>query len=328
MPEASSDALVGMALDSGINFFDTANVYNGGESEQWLGKALSRRSVRDRVIVATKFGYQADPRDLNSGGSGRGAMLAAVDRSLRRLGTDYIDLYYLHLWDGVTPAEETLAAAASLVASGKIRAFGVSNVPGWYLGQAQVLCRWRGLPPVAAVQMNYNLLERSVEHEMFPLIGRESALVSWGPLANGLLAGHYDIDLAAREIRGKGRLTETFGTGDLDPFQEVVPRVLGCLAELSAELGCGIAQLALAWLLHKPELTAIALGVSSPEQLTGNLAALDVALSADMMARLAAASARPVPYPHTFAGPEYLELVHGTQLATATGQTGSDSAST
>ncbi len=324
--QADSDSLVSKALDCGINFFDTANVYNGGESEEWLGKAIRRRSVRDSVIVATKFGYLTDPRNLNSGGCSRSAIFTSVDQSLSRLGTDYIDLYYMHLWDRVTPPEETLAAAASLIASGKIRYFGVSNVPGWYLGQSQVLCQWRGLPQVAAVQMNYNLLERSVEHEVFPLVGRKSALVSWGPLANGLLAGHYDVDLAKREIRGKGRLTEAFATGDLDPFQEVVLRVLSCLDELSRELGCSTAQIALAWLLHKPELTAVALGVSSQKQLLENVAALNVQLSPDMLARLDKASARPVPYPYTFLGPEYQDMVHANQPAAAREERDSDSA--
>ena len=311
MPQSEADALIGMALDRGINFFDTSNAYQGGESEVWLGTALKRRSIRESVVVATKFGYRTDPRNANSGGCSRNAMFTAVDRSLRRLGTDYIDLYYMHLWDRVTPAEETLAAAADLVASGKIRYFGLSNVPGWYLGQAEVLCRWRALPPPAAVQMNYNLLERSVEHEIFPLLRHGPGLVSWGPLANGLLAGRYRVDLAKREITGKGRLTGTFTTGDVDPYQEVVVRVLDCLDELSRELGHSTAQIALAWLLHKPQVTAVVLGVSSRAQLVENCAALDVELPSDVMARLDQASARPKPYPHTFLEEEYQVLVHG-----------------
>jgi aryl-alcohol dehydrogenase-like predicted oxidoreductase len=316
MTQSEADSLIDMALDRGVNFFDTANVYNGGESELWLGKALKRQSVRESVVVATKFGYRTDPRNANSGGCSRNAMFTAVDRSLRRLGTDYIDLYYLHLWDRVTPAEETLAAAADLISSGKIRHFGLSNVPGWYLAQSDMWCRWRGLPSIAAVQMHYNLLERSVEHEIVPLVGRGPALVSWGPLANGLLAGRYQIDLAKREIQGPGRLTETFSTGDIDPYQDVVVRVLDCLNELSRELGHSPAQIALAWLSHKPHLTAVVLGVSSQTQLLDNLTALEVRLPAEALDRLDQASARPTPYPHTFLEEGSQAMVHGTDLPT------------
>ncbi|WP_158674696.1 aldo/keto reductase [Streptomyces hoynatensis] len=310
MSQADADSLVGTALDNGINFFDTANVYNGGESEQWLGKAIRRARAREAVVVATKFGYLTDPRNANSGGCSRNAMFGAVERSLRRLGTDWIDLYYLHLWDGVTPPEETLAAAADLVAGGKIRYFGISNVPGWYLARCQALAQWQGLPPVAAVQMNYNLLERGVEHEICPLLDRGPALVGWGPLANGLLAGHYRVDRAARVIRGRGRLTESFTTGDLDPFDETVPRVLDCLREVARELGSSAAQVALAWLLHRPRLTSVALGVSSPAQLRENLASLDLTLPREALSRLDLASRRPLPYPHTFLAPGYQRLVH------------------
>jgi aryl-alcohol dehydrogenase-like predicted oxidoreductase len=312
MDRSDADSLIDMALDHGVNFFDTANVYNRGESEEWLGRTLKRRSVRESVVVSSKFGYRTDPRNVNSGGCSRSAMFTAVDRSLVRLGTDYLDLYYMHLWDRVTPVEETLTAAADLVSNGKIRYFGLSNVPGWYLGQAEMLCRWRGRPHLAAIQMHYNLLERSVEHEVFPLLERGPALVGWGPLANGLLTGRYQVDPAEREIRGAGRLTETFSTGDIDPFQDVVVRVLDCLRDLSDQLGPSPAQIALAWLLHRPELAAVVLGVSSHQQLLDNLAALDVELSEEMLARLDVASARPTPYPHTFLREELQVLVHGT----------------
>ncbi|MGW1564078.1 aldo/keto reductase [Streptomyces sp. NPDC002144] len=323
MPEGDADSLIGSALDLGINFFDTANVYNGGESETWLGRALRRRSVRDTVVVASKFGYRTDPRNANSGGCSRSAMFTAVEQSLQRLGTDYIDLYYLHLWDGVTPPEETLAAAGDLISAGRIRYFGLSNVPGWYLGQVQVMSQWRGLPAPAAVQMNYNLLERSVEHEMTPLLRNGPSLVSWGPLANGLLAGHYRVDPKRREIHGRGRLTDAFTTGDIDPFQQVVTQVLDCLGGISRELGCSAAQVALAWLLHKPAVTSVALGVSSPKQLLENAAALDMELPAEMVARLDAASARPVPYPYTFLEAAYQESVHADQSPEGAEPTGS-----
>jgi aryl-alcohol dehydrogenase-like predicted oxidoreductase len=163
--------------------------------------------------------------------------------------------------------------------------------------------------------MYYNLLERSVEQEVFPLAGYGPAMLSWGPLANGLLTGRYEIDLAKREVQGAGRLTEAlFTTGDVDPFQEVVVRVLRCLGELSGDLGRKPAQIALAWLLSKPELTSVVIGVSSRAQLLENLAALDIELTAGMLARLDEASARPVPYPHSFLTDQYQVSVHGEEF--------------
>src|SRR5262245_42789037 len=188
MTRREADTLTGTALDHGINHFDTANVYNQGESERWLGAALKDRVARDAVIVSTKFGYRTGPQVSDPGGSGRDAMLRSLDRSLSRLQMDYVDILYLHLWDRVTPVEETFAAAAELAAAGKIRHFALSNVPSWYLGQAQILARWRGWPSPAAVQLNYNLLTRSLEPEFFSLIAATGVgLVAWGPLANGLL---------------------------------------------------------------------------------------------------------------------------------------------
>ncbi|MEV8327648.1 aldo/keto reductase [Kitasatospora sp. NPDC056731] len=311
MEEKAADSLVGQALDRGVNFFDTANVYNGGESEIWLGRALKSHSARDRVIVSTKFGYRNDSRDVNSGGATRRTMLASVERSLTRLGTDRIDLYYLHLWDGVTPVEETLAAAADLVTAGKIRHFGLSNVPGWYVGYADALCRERGWPMPAAVQVNYNLLERSAEYEFLGFARYSGiAAIGWGPLANGLLAGRYRVDSDQRSVQGPGRLTESFGTGNVDPFREHVPRVLDALDEISARTGWPPAQISLAWLLRQPHLASVAIGVSEENQLTDCLAALDLELTADDCRRLDLAGRQPAPYPHHFLEPNMQKLVH------------------
>ena len=314
MTQAEADGVLETALAHGVNMFDTANVYNQGESETWLGRGLARLSARNRVLVSTKFGYRTDPRDPNSGGSSRQAMLAAVEKSLRRLGTDHIDVLYLHLWDRVTPAEETLAAATDLVTAGKIRYFGLSNVPPSYVGEADALCRCRGWRPPVVLQLNYNLLVRSVEHDLVPFARRSGVgVVCWGPLANGLLTGRYAVDPDRREIAGRGRLTETFTTGDVDPFADPAGRVLRCLTELSAELRVPANRLALAWLLRRPGVTSVALGVSSRVQLLDNLAALRVELPAEATARLDGASAVPAPYPYTFLDEQLQSLVHGPE---------------
>ncbi|MFE7612315.1 aldo/keto reductase [Streptomyces celluloflavus] len=193
----------------------------------------------------------------------------------------------------------------------------LSNVPGRYLAECRTLHRWRGLPQTAAVQMNYNLLERSAEHEILPLLDSDPGLVSWGPLADGLLTGQYLIDPTARKITGKGRLTEAFAVGDVDPFQERVQRVLDCLHELARELDHVPALIALAWLLGRPGLASVALGVSSREQLLENLAAPDVDLPPDLAARLDRAGAEPARYPYSFLTPEHQRMVHGDHLPTA-----------
>ncbi|MFF0145156.1 aryl-alcohol dehydrogenase-like predicted oxidoreductase [Amycolatopsis sulphurea] len=311
MSEEDADVVVGLALDAGINHFDTANVYNGGESEVWLGRALKAHSARDRVVLSTKFGYRTDPRNVNSGGSGRRAMTAAVDRSLRRLGTDWIDLYYLHLWDRETPVAETLAAAQTLVAQGKIRYLGVSNVPAWYVGVAE------GLHPgaVSAVQLNYNLLVRSVEHEFATLAEHTGVgLVGWGPLANGLLAGRYRVAEGERRLEGAGRLTETFGTGNVDPFAPGVGDVLEQLDKVAADTGHPRAVVALAWLLGREPLASILLGVSGPEQLAQNLRAAEVDLPEDARTALDRVSEPVLAHPYNFLTPQLQKLVHGNDL--------------
>ncbi|MFY1597069.1 aldo/keto reductase [Micromonospora sp. WMMD737] len=313
MSRPDADRLIGAALDRGVNYFDTANVYNQGESESWLGAALTRLSARDRVLVSTKFGYRTDPRDPNSGGCSRRAMMASVERSLGRLGLDHVDLLYVHLWDRVTPAEETLAAAADLVAAGKVRHLGLSNVPGWYAGRADVLAQWHGWPRPAAIQLNYNLLVRALEGEFLPFVRHTgTGLVSWGPLANGLLTGRYGIDPERRQVSGAGRVTATFTTGDVDPFSPVVARVLDRLADLSAETGHSPAQIALAWVLARSEVSTVLLGVSSAGQLAENLRAAELTLAPEVLAALDAASGVPVEHPYTFYTDELQTLVHGS----------------
>jgi aryl-alcohol dehydrogenase-like predicted oxidoreductase len=314
MSRSDAARVLDCALDHGIDHVDTSNVYNQGESEAWLGELLRRPGCRDRLTVATKFGYRTSPTEPHSAGCGRSAMNKAVDSSLRRLGIDTIDLLYVHLWDMLTPPEETLSAAAEIVTAGKIRYLGLSNVPGWYLGSCDALGSAISLPRPAAVQLHHNLLVRGHEGEFYSFVDfRNTGLVCWGPLANGLLTGRYAIDRARRTITGAGRLTETFSTGSVDPFDPVSERVLGCLAELSAETGHPPARLALAWLLTRRQVSTVLLGVSSEQQLVDNLAAADLALPDEVVDRLNRASDRRPEHPWTFLTPEVQSLVHGPQ---------------
>ena len=251
MSATDADRIVGTAIDHGINFMDTANIYNGGESEEWLGRALAAHRARDRVVISTKFGYRRSASDLNSGGAGRASMVSSVESSLRKLQTDHIDLLYLHLWDRVTPVEETLRAVADLCSAGKVRFFGLSNVPAWYVGQADATARLSGLPRPVALQLNYNLLERSVEAEFFSFVRHTGvSVVAWGPLANGVLADKYDIDVEHREVRGPGRVTENFTTGDIDLFRREVRPTLEALRAVATSTGLSPAIVALAWVLR------------------------------------------------------------------------------
>jgi aryl-alcohol dehydrogenase-like predicted oxidoreductase len=211
--------------------------------------------------------------------------------------------------------QETLAAAADLVRAGKVRHFGLSNVPGWYLGFADALGRSAEYVRPAVVQLNYNLLTRAAEPEFLSFLRYSGiGMAAWGPLANGLLTGRYLVDPANRRVTGAGRLTETFTTGDVDPFHPVVARVLDCLEQLAARLGRPPALIALAWLLHQPEVSTVLMGVSTVEQLTENLAALEVSLDQQALTELDKASLEPPAHPYTFLTDELQELVHGNEL--------------
>jgi aryl-alcohol dehydrogenase-like predicted oxidoreductase len=303
---------LGTALDHGVNLVDTSNVYNRGESESMLGELLARQGLRDRVILSTKFGYRTDPDDPTSGGCSAVAVRRAIERSLRRLRTDHVDLYYVHLWDDATPPEETLAALDDLVTAGTVRHVGLSNVPGWYAGAWDALAAAGHGPRPAAVQLQHNLLVRVHEQEFLPYLRhRDVGLVCWGPLANGLLAGRYELDHETRTVQGVGRMTRNFTTGDVDPFTDQTRRVLAELDALVAETGRTHHELSLGWLLAREETSSVLLGVSSPEQLAANLAVADSDLPPEVLSRLDIVSRPTVEHPWTFLEPDVQQLVHG-----------------
>lgn len=302
--------ILDVALGHGINYFDTANVYNRGESEEWLGTLLKTLRARERCVISTKFGYRTNLVGANHGGSGRATMMRAVEASLRRLKTDYIDVYYLHLWDRTTPIEQTLQAATELVEQGKIRHFALSNVPSWYFARADCLAACHGWTPPVAIQLNYNLLTRAMEPEYDSMLDvTKAGLVAWGPLANGLLAGRYVVDRETRTVRGQGRLTEAlFSTGQIDPHAEHVERVRRELDTLCEETGHPHAVLAIGWLLARPRVASVLLGVSAPAQLLENLGAPSV-LDAEVLRRLDRASEVPPRPPYGFLETELLETL-------------------
>ncbi|MFE9686242.1 aldo/keto reductase [Streptomyces sp. NPDC006285] len=291
-PETSF-GLLDHYLDAGGNFVDTANMYNGGASEETLGRYFAQRpGRRDRVVLATKFGGNMAADDPNSGGAGRKAIRAQLDASLRRLNTDHVDLYWLHQWDRHTPVEETLSTLTDLVRAGKINAIGLSNVPAWWVAEAATTARLRDWEPVAALQVEYSLLARSVEGETFGTARRFGlGITPWSPLASGVLSGKYSR--ATSEVAGSGRTA--YAAAYLNESTYVL---LDALKAIADSLGTTVAAVALAWVRQRSEVTSTLIGARTQEQLTANLASLDVTLTDEQIDELNVLTAPTLDYPH------------------------------
>ena len=303
-------AMIDAYVEAGGNFFDTADLYTGGTSETWLGEFIAERGLRDRAVIATKFTFNAEPGNPNAGGNGRKNILRAVDASLKRLGTDYIDLYLMHVWDGLTPAEEVMRTMDDLVRAGKIRHVGLSDVPAWYAARAQTIAEWRGYEPMSALQLEYSLAERSIEHEFVPFGTRHGAgIMVWSPLASGLLSGKY----RPTQDGNAGRL-DGFRNSTHTGFQKFTGRNWAIVAELekvAAELGRSMPQVAVNWAATQPGIATVILGATKLGQLQDNLAALDFEIPAELRARLDTVSKTPPPFPYSFFGSEIQARVTG-----------------
>ena len=297
-------------VEAGGNFFDTADLYTGGTAETWLGEFVAERGLRDKAVIATKFTFNSEPGNPNAGGNGRKNIMRAVDASLKRLGTDHIDLYLLHVWDRITPAEEVLRTLDDLVRAGKVRHIGLSDVPAWYAGRAQAIAELRGYEPVSALQLEYSLAERAIEHEYVPFATHHGAgIMVWSPLASGLLSGKYKPTQGANA----GRL-DGFRNTTHPGFQKFSDRNWAIVAELekvAAELGRSMAQVALNWVATRPGVASVILGATKLSQLEDNLGALDFSIPAELRARLEKVSATPAPFPHPYFGSEIQVRVTG-----------------
>jgi aryl-alcohol dehydrogenase (NADP+) len=269
------------ALDAGINFFDTADTYNAGESERIIGQALLTAVPRDDVVISTKIGIPLSQKP-NNGGNGRKHLMAGIDAALSRLGTDYIDLLQVHRLDGVTPIEEMMQTLTDAVRAGKLRYIGGSTMPAWRFAQMVMLAEWKGYARPVAMQNLYNLVQREEEREMIPLcLEAGVGLVPYSPLARGFLAGNRTRQGAATERARTDRIAESlFRDSDFD----VLDRVLA----IADARGVKPMQVALAWLLAKPVMAAPIIGATSPAQITEAAAAADIALSAAEVASLEA----------------------------------------
>jgi aryl-alcohol dehydrogenase-like predicted oxidoreductase len=271
----ASNAIIDDYLERGGNFIDTANIYTFGHAEKIIGDHLTKdRSRRDRVVLATKFFGGMFPGDPNSGGANRKAIIGSLENSLRRLQTDYIDLYWMHAW------EETMRTLDDLVTSGKIRYLGFSDTPAWKCAEAQTIARFRGWAPLVALQVEYSLLERSVEGELVPM-ARELGLgvTPWSPLKSGVLSGKYTRTNHGHQKSDRGPWAEANLT---DKTYDIIDALLA----IAKEVGSTPARVALAWLAQKPGVSSIILGARSQKQLDDNLAAADLSLPAPHVAKL------------------------------------------
>ncbi|MFC4035668.1 aldo/keto reductase [Streptomyces polygonati] len=286
-----SETILRAYLDRGGNFVDTANFYTNGHSEKIIGDFLAARpGLRDRLVLATKFFGNMHPGDPNGGGAGRKAVIAQLEQSLRRLGTDYIDLYWLHNWDAHTPVEETMRTLDELVTAGKIRYVGFSNTPAWYTAQANTMALLRAWAPVIALQVEYSMLARTVEGELVPLaLDAGMGVLPWSPLAGGFLSGKYRRGAETRDTR-RGSITG----GPSDAQYEVIE----ALTAVAAEAEASPAAVALAWLRGRPAVAAPILGPRRIEHFEANLAAFDVTLTEAQVAALDEASAPRLDYPY------------------------------
>jgi aryl-alcohol dehydrogenase-like predicted oxidoreductase len=289
-----SEAIMQSYIERGGNFVDTANFYTNTHSEKIVGDFIAARpGLRDRIVLATKFFVNLHPGDPNGGGAGRKAVLRQLHDSLRRLNTDYIDLYWLHNYDAHTPLDELLRTLDDLVSAGTIRYLGFSDTPAWYTAQAHTIATLRGWSPVVALQMEYSLLSRTIEGEIVPLAQDTGmAILPWGPLKSGFLSGKYT---RAQPVPAGTKRAAAFGiqpTGEQFDVIEVV-------TELARQLGATPAAVALAWVHGRPGVTSTLIGPRRVDQLVSNLDALDLELSADQRGALDAISLPQLNFPAT-----------------------------
>ncbi|OBH05811.1 aldo/keto reductase [Mycobacterium sp. E1747] len=276
-----SQQIIDRYTDLGGNFIDTANFYTRSHSEKIIGDHVGRDpGRRDRLVIATKFSGNLYPGDPNGGGSGRKSVINACENSLRRLQTEYIDLYWLHIWDANTPIDETMAALDDLVRAGKVRYIGVSDTPAWKIAQANLIARFRGWSSFVGLQVEYSLLERSIEQELVPMASEFGlGITPWSPLKGGALSGKYTRANAGRQDPGRGAMVNAF-------LNEKTYALIDELETLAKAHDTTVASVALAWVRAQPGVSSVIIGARRLSQLDDNVRAVDVGLSADELDRL------------------------------------------
>ena len=315
--EQTSRAIFDAYRDAGGNFVDTADIYSGGESERLVGNFIKTASVRDEIVLATKFGFNGSASPLtakqtgrgnpHAGGAGAKNIHRALEASLKRLQTDYIDLYWMHVWDGVTPVEEIVQTLADLVRVGKIRYYGLSDMPAWLAMKAATIATERRMPGPVAMQVEYSLVARDVEAEHIPAAHEAGmGVMPWSPLAGGFLTGKYGRD----DTSDTGRLSGPNPFGN-SKFIDRNWAILDVLKAVAAELNRPEAQIALAWAMARPGISSTLVGARNVVQLENNLAAASITIGDDQMQRLNAASAPPPGFSSSLTQPMIRRMVFG-----------------
>lgn len=307
-----SENIFNSYVETGGNFIDTADVYAKGRSEELIGSCIAKNNLRDRLVLATKFAFHSgEAGNPNAGGNGRKNIYRALEGSLRRLKTDYLDLYWLHVWDMVTPVEEVLQTLGDLVRAGKIRYFGFSDMPAWYAVKAVTLSAAYNIPGPIAMQLEHSLVERSIEREHVPA-ARDGGLgiMPWSPLAGGFLTGKYQQEDAENKATGEGRLNGGNPFGDRK-FTERNWRILAALQKVAVEVKRPPAQIAPAWAAAQSGMTSLILGVSKLEQLRDNLSSLEIRLTPEQLHTLDAVSAPEPTFPDGIFSAEVNQMIFG-----------------
>lgn len=310
----ASQSIFHRYVEAGGNFVDTADAYTNGTSEEWLGDFIRDMGARDRIVLATKFTFNTDPGNPNGGGNGRKNIRRSLEGSLRRLKTDFVDLYWMHSWDKVTPVEEVVTTLNELVKEGKILHFGLSDVPAWYAARAQTIAEIRGYEPISALQLEYSLISRNLEREHLPMMQELNiALCPWSPLASGFLTGKYRQ--GKNGIEGSGRVQDVKQSGN--PVLEKFARddrnwkILDALTDVAKDLGRTPGEIALKWVTSRSKVTSTLIGATRVSQLESNLAALNCPIPDLVGERLEAISKPPETELDHFFGDFIQSMING-----------------
>ncbi len=331
--EATARAIFNTFVDAGGNTIDSADIYSGGRSEEMVGAFIAERALRERIVLVTKSGFNSDPGNPNAGGNGAKNVIASLEGSLKRLNTDYVDLLIAHAWDIATPAEEVLQTFGDLIRAGKIRYFGLSNAPAWYIAKMASLAAARGVPGPIAMQLEYSLTERNIENEHIPAAQDLGiGIMPWSPLDGGFLTGKYKREtIEAQDPNERGQaLPDSAGDeaaqsssrlSGSNPFggSKFTPRnwaILETLQAVAAETGRPPAQVALAWLASRQAVSTTVIGASRPEQIIDNIAALEIKLSDIQLQTLDNAGAPEAVYPYPIASPMVNRMMFGGRTVT------------
>src|SRR6185503_5989758 len=299
-------------IDAGGNFLDTANVYTEGRSEELVGKFINERGLREQVVLATKFPFNPQPGNPNAGGNGRKNIYRSLEDSLRRLKTDYVDLYWLHAWDTVTPVEEVVSTFGDLIRAGKIRYYGFSYTPSWYVARAKTIAEQDYRDGLVALQLEYSLVERNIEREHIPAAQELGlGITPWSPLAGGFLTGKYQQKGDTGEGQGRLQIAKDSGNPIFQRFTTRNWQILKVLTDVAKQLNRPASQVALNWVATQPGVTSTIIGASKLAQLQDNLRYAEFEIPADLRKSLDEVSAIESVHPYGFYKPDFQGWISG-----------------